>query len=86
MSFNISRSKKESKTSECYISLCLLFDQVSIMAMNKVGGWELIESSTLHDEGYILTSYSNGKFVVKEESSGGDHVYSAYPVKEVIEE
>lgn len=83
MSFNISRSKKESKTSECYISLCLLFDQVSIMAMNKVGGWELIESSTFHDEGYILTVYSNGKFIVSAESSDGDHVYSTYPIKEI---
>lgn len=83
MEFNIKRSKKESNTSECYTSLVLLFQQVSVMAHEKVGGWELIESATYNDEGYFLTVYSNGKFVVKAESSDGDHVYSTHPIKEI---
>ena len=78
MNINISRSKKGSGTSECYMSLVLLFNQVSVMAREKVGGWELIESATYNDEGYFLTVYSNGKLTVKAESSNGDHVYSAY--------
>lgn len=78
---DIKRSKIKSNNSDCYTALAILFSQVSVMAVNKIGGWELVESATYCDEGYYLTVFSNGKLTVKAESKNGDHTCSVYQNK-----
>lgn len=61
---------------DAYKATVLLFDAVKVMAINKIGGWQLAESFTDCDQGVFETMYSNGKMWIKAYSICGNHEYS----------
>jgi hypothetical protein len=61
---------------DLYQSTVLLFDAIRVMAVNKVGKWEVSESFTDSANKQFKTKYTNGKMWMKAVSSGEYHTYS----------
>ena len=59
-----------------YIATVLLFNQVQIMAMEEVGGWELESTITDTTNNHYQTKYNNGKMWIMATSQGDNHIYS----------
>ncbi|MFZ3398540.1 hypothetical protein LCS82_13930 [Vibrio harveyi] len=72
--------KKHEVTSEkkdtAYIATQNLFYNVRLMALEKVGGWELHEAMTDSERSYYITEYRDGKMFVRAVSRGDSHIYS----------
>lgn len=59
-----------------YIATVTLFNHVSVMALNKICGWELESSYTNDSDKHFITRYTNGKIFIKAESVGDNHTYT----------
>ncbi|EHV5556828.1 hypothetical protein K0W35_003508 [Vibrio parahaemolyticus] len=59
-----------------YTATQLLFDNVRLMALEKVGGWELHETLTDSTNRHYITEYRDGKMFVRAVSYGDSHIYS----------
>ncbi|EXJ28748.1 hypothetical protein [Vibrio parahaemolyticus] len=77
--------KKHEVSSEnkdtAYTATQLLFDNVRLMALEKVGGWELYEAMTDSKRSHYITEYRNGKMFVRAVSYGDSHIYSFGEIK-----
>lgn len=65
--------------SDAYTLAVLLFNQVRVMAMKKIGGWRLIESFTDTSKKHFITVYTNGEISARAESKSGEHTYTFGP-------
>ncbi len=65
-----------------YTATLLLFYNVRIMALEKVGGWELHKSITDIHRNYYVTEYRNGKFFIRCVSHGNSHIYTFGEIEE----
>lgn len=59
-----------------YTATQLLFYNVRLMALEKVGNWELCETMTDSTNGHYITEYRDGKMFVRAVSYGNSHIYS----------
>ncbi|EIO4560642.1 hypothetical protein LQM11_001198 [Vibrio parahaemolyticus] len=68
-----------------YAATVLLFNNVSQMALHKIGNWELYETMTDSTNRHYITEYRNGKMFVRAVSYGDSHVYTFGEIGEVSE-
>ena len=61
---------------EAYITTELLFDNVTRMNFEKIGGWCVKQGYTNNTEQHFITEYTNGKMWIKAVSIEGEHTYS----------
>lgn len=73
---NISAFKSENEKANEYTAMVLLFQSVQTLASNKLGGWQLDHTYANNTDQEFITTYSNGKIIVKAHSRDGDHQYS----------
>ena len=61
---------------DAYVATALMFNQVAIMARNKIGGWSLGESYTSVEDKHYITEYTNGKMWINATSVKEKHIYT----------
>ncbi|AUR95830.1 hypothetical protein NVP1213O_54 [Vibrio phage 1.213.O._10N.222.54.F10] len=61
---------------DAYVATVLMFNQVAIMARNKIGGWSLSESYTSFEDKHYITEYTNGKMWINATSVEEKHIYT----------